>query len=358
MPEQLPSGIRCQIVPNVNGLDMEVLEAGNAGSPCIVLLHGFPDLAYGWRHVMPMLANAGYHIIAPNQRGYGATGKVVEYDEDIRPYGMQNLSLDLITLLQKIGITNVHCLVGHDFGSPVAAYSSLFRNDLFKRLILMSAPFPGAPKPGLKPFDLDAGLSELTPPRKHYQAYNSGPTANADMLNCKQGLRDFLRAYFHMKSADWTDNNPLRLNTWSAEELAKMPSYYIMPAALTMPEVVAAHMPSTLCSWLNEDELDVFVETFTATGFQAAINWYRASSDPQLRNELSILHGKPIQMPCWYLAGEADWGTHQTPGALKRMQTHACGNFQEVLMVPNAGHWVQQEQPKITAEHILEVCSS
>ncbi len=125
-----------------------------------------------------------------------------------------------------------------------------------------------------------------------------------------------------------------------------------------MPQVVAEHMPQQSCSWLTEDELLVFVESFAATGFQGAINWYRASSSPLLRNELSVLFGKQVNIPCWYLAGDADWGTYQTPGALERMQSQACSDFRELILVPGAGHWVQQEQPALTAKHILRVCES
>ena len=355
----LPPGVTNRQIDDVNGLSMFVLEAGDPKNPCIVLLHGFPDLAFGWRHVMPRLSRAGYYVIAPDQRGYGnTTGWTAAYEDDIRPYAMQNLVLDLTCLLVKVGIKQVHCLVGHDFGSPVAAYAALFRQDLFQRLILMSAPFPGAPKPSMKALDLDVGLKDLDPPRTHYQAYNSTATANTDMLNCKQGLFNFLRGYFHMKSADWTDNKPFPLDAWSADALAKMPNYYVMPQGLTMPEVVAEEMPNEPCAWLTDEELDVFSGEFQRTGFQGALNWYRCTSNGSLRNELSVFFRKKIEQPTWYLAGSADWGTYQTPGALERMEQHACGDFRQRLMIPNAGHWVQQEQPQATTEHLLAVCSS
>ena len=356
---KLPVGIQTLQVESVNGLSMHVLTAGQPENPCVVLLHGFPDLAYGWRHVMPLLADQGYYVLAPDQRGYGnTTGWTADYDGNIRPFGMQNLVTDLVSLLMKLEIKQVHCLVGHDFGSPVAAYTSLFREDLIDRLVLMSAPFPGAPKPELSAFDLDVGLSELNPPRKHYQAYHSGRTANRDMLECSQGLTTFLRAYFHMKSADWVENAPFALLKWSAEELAKMPNYYIMPANLTMPEVVSKEFPHEQCIWLNDEELAVYIDAFTRTEFQGALNWYRCSSDPVLRAELGILFSKKISTPCWYLAGQADWGTHQTPGALERLKKRACKNFKAAIEIPNAGHWVQQEQAKLTAQHILSICQT
>jgi pimeloyl-ACP methyl ester carboxylesterase len=355
----LPQGVNHRQVNDVNGLSVHVLEAGQPENPCIALLHGFPDLAYGWRHVMPRLSQAGYYVIAPDQRGYGGTkGWTANYSDDIRPFGMQNLVLDLTCLLSKLSIRHVHCLVGHDFGSPVAAYATLFRPDLFARVMLMSAPFPGAPKPSLRNIDLDVGLGDLDPPRKHYQAYNASALAEADMLNCKQGLFDFMRGYFHMKSDDWSENQPHPLSAWQPNELAKMPGYYVMPRDKTMPEVVMDYMPSEPASWLTDEELQVFVQEFERTGFQGALNWYRCSSDATLRNELSIFFDKKIGVPCWYLAGAEDWGTYQTPGALERLATNACADFRGQIMIPSAGHWVQQEQAKLTFQEILKACNS
>ncbi len=161
---------------------------------------------------------------------------------------------------------------GHDFGASVAAWCALVRPDLFRSLALMSAPFAGPPE---LPFDTDGrppavpaspsiheALAALPRPRKHYQWYYSTRPANAQMWHCKQGVHDFLRAYFHHKSADWKDNRPHRLQAWNADELAKMPTYYIMDLADDMPAAVAKEMPSAAeiaaCRWLPEEELAVY----------------------------------------------------------------------------------------------------
>src|SRR5215467_3609861 len=130
----LPAGIRSRYVDGINGLRMHVLEAGfeTRGRPCVLLLHGFPELAYSWRRVMPALAAAGYHVVAPDQRGYGrTTGWNAEYDGDVRVFGMLNLVRDALALLAALNIRSVHAIVGHDFGSPVAAWSALVRPDVF-----------------------------------------------------------------------------------------------------------------------------------------------------------------------------------------------------------------------------------
>src|SRR6202050_657489 len=120
----LPAGVRSRFVDGINGLRMHVLEAGfeTQGRPCLLLLHGFPELAFSWRKVMPVLAEAGYHVIAPDQRGYGrTTGWNAGYDGDLRSFRMGNVVRDAIGLGSALGSTWVEAVVGHDFGSPVAA---------------------------------------------------------------------------------------------------------------------------------------------------------------------------------------------------------------------------------------------
>src|ERR1700710_12080 len=142
----LPSAIRSRRVDNINGLRIHVLEAGfeTRGRPCVLLLHGFPELAYSWRKVMPELAAAGYHVIAPDQRGYGrTTGWDANYDGDLAPFRMLNLVRDALGLVSAFGYRHVDAVVGHDFGSSVAAWCALVRPDVFRSVVLMSAPFAG-----------------------------------------------------------------------------------------------------------------------------------------------------------------------------------------------------------------------
>src|SRR6202012_4737444 len=144
----LPSGIRSRHIANVNGLTVHILEAGyeTTGRPAILLLHGFPELAYSWRKVMPALAEAGYHVIAPDQRGYGrTTGWSADYDGDLAPFRMLNLVRDALGLVSPFGYASVEAVVGHDFGSGVAAWCALVRPDVFRSVVLMSAPFAGPP---------------------------------------------------------------------------------------------------------------------------------------------------------------------------------------------------------------------
>src|SRR4051794_25835656 len=252
----LPSTIRSRYVDGINGLTMHVLEAGfeSKGRPCVLLLHGFPELAYSWRRVMPALAAAGYHVLAPDQRGYGrTTGWDANYDGDLRPFSLLNLVRDALGLISAFGYHSVDAVIGHDFGSSVAAWCALVRPDVFRSLTLMSAPFAGPPslpfntvnKPLTRTADpIHGELAALPRPRKHYQWYYSTREADANMHHAAQGVHDFLRAYYHHKSADWKANRPYPLKSWTANEIAQLPTYYVMDLDQGMAEIVAAEMPS------------------------------------------------------------------------------------------------------------------
>ncbi len=359
----LGKGIRCRFVQGVNGLDMHILEAGfeEPGRPCVLLLHGFPELAYSWRKVMLPLAAAGYHVVAPDQRGYGrTTGWDREYDTDLGNFRMLNLARDALGLVFALGYDSVAGVVGHDFGSPVAAHCALIRPDVFRSVVLMSAPFGGPPAidPDAAPGpDIHAALTALARPRKHYQWYYSTRPANADMTECPQGMHDFLRAYYHHKSADWAGNEPYPLAAWTADELAKMPTYYIMEHGQNMAETVAAEMPSAqevaACTWLSEDELAVYAGEYARTGFQGGLNWYRARTSGKFEADLEIFSGRSIDVPSCFIAGASDWGIYQVPGSIEAMRDKACSAMTDVHLLPGAGHWVQQEQAQAVSELLL-----
>src|SRR5882762_4835018 len=144
----LAPGIRSGFARNINGLDMHVLEAGfeAKGRPLVLLLHGFPELAYSWRKVMPPLAAAGYHVIAPDQRGYGRTiGWDDSYNDDPDQFRTLNMVRDAVALVYALGYRSVAAVVGHDAGSPVASWSALIRPDVFRSVTMMSSPFAGPP---------------------------------------------------------------------------------------------------------------------------------------------------------------------------------------------------------------------
>lgn len=187
-PAVLPAGIRSRHVDNSNGLVMHVLEAGfeTPNRPAILLLHGFPELAFSWRRIMPTLAEAGYHVFAPDLRGYGRTlgWGPVTYDDDLKDFRLLNTVRDALGILRAMGHETAAAVVGHDYGSSVAAWSALVRPDVFKSCVLMSAPFDGPPDlPVAKGQgggetspagpDIHEAMAALARPRKHYHWYLS-----------------------------------------------------------------------------------------------------------------------------------------------------------------------------------------
>ncbi|MFP3605992.1 alpha/beta fold hydrolase [Paraburkholderia sp. SIMBA_053] len=362
------------MIRGVNGLDVHILEAGyeSPARPLALLLHGFPDLAYGWRHLIPILADAGYHVVAPDQRGFGrTTGWVNDYDAPLAPFSLLNMTRDALALVLALGYRRTAILLGHDLGSPVAAYCALARPDVFPSVVLMSAPFPGPPtfpfnigesgglpvQPNTGNQKLAAALAALDPPRMYYQQYLSSREANYDMWHPPQGLHAFLRAFFYVKSADWPGNKPHPLKALTAAELAQMPTYYVMDLGKTMPQTVAPFLPSgaevTACKWLTEPELGVYTEEYRRTGFQGALQAYRVLSDLALNAELRLFSGKTIDVPSLFIGGKSDWGTYSAPGSLDLMRTKAATRMESIELIDGAGHWIQQEQPARLSELLV-----
>jgi pimeloyl-ACP methyl ester carboxylesterase len=340
----------------------------------VLLLHGFPELAYSWRKVMLPLAQAGFHVVAPDQRGYGrTTGWDGDYDGDLGSFRIVNLVKDALALVFSLGYRSVN-VVGHDFGSFVAAWCSVIRPDVFRSVALMSAPFPGPPP---LPFDTDkAGVAASPPvasihdelaalkrPRKHYQWYYSTRAANGNMLNAPQGLHAFFRAYYHHKSADWKQNKPFPLKSWTASELEKMPTYYIMDLDKGMAETVAEEMPSAseiaANKWLPEEDLRVYSSEYGRTGFQGALNWYRCMTNARYLAELQVFSGRSIDVPSSFIAGKSDWGIYQRPGGdMLKMRSDVLTNMLGCHLVDGAGHWVQQEQPEQVSSLLIRFLQS
>ena len=282
------------------------------------------------------LAQAGFHVVAPDQRGYGrTTGWDGDYDGDVGSFRMLNLVRDALGLVSALGYRTVKAVIGHDFGSPVAALCSLIRPDVFRSVVLMSAPFAGPPP---LPFNTDNDgnaakpsaanvheeLAALPRPRKHYQWYYSTREANENMWKCPRGVHDFLRAYYHHKSADWKANKPFELASWSAGELAKLPDYYVMDLGRNMAETVAPEMPSAAeiaaCKWLPDEELRVYSAEYGRTGFQGGLQWYRCVTGENDLPEQRRFAGRGIDVPSLFIAGSSDWGVYQKPGDFERMR--------------------------------------
>jgi pimeloyl-ACP methyl ester carboxylesterase len=370
--ETLPIGIRSRRIDNNNGVRMHLLEAGFAvpGRPCVVLLHGFPELAYSWRNQLLPLARAGFHAIAPDLRGYGrSTATPVAFDDDLLPFSLLNRVSDVLGLVRALGYEKVAAVVGHDWGGPTAAWCALLRPDLFQSVVLMSTPFGGSPTLPLntanrpRPWsvpdaDIQKDLAALARPRKHYWWYSATRSANENMWHAQQGVHDLLRAMYHFKSADWKGNQPFALKSWAASELAKMPAYYIMDLDKGIAETMATEMPSEAqiagCHWMTEDDLRVYSAEYTRTGFQGGLNSYRVLTDPKYDGELNSFSGRTIDVASCFIGGARDWGVRQSPGAFESMQQGACTRLLGIHLVDGAGHSIPEEQPEHVNKLLLE----
>ena len=234
----------------------------------------------------------------------------------------------------------------------------------------MSAPFGGPPD---LPFDTERrppavppsptiheALAGLPRPRKHYQWWYSTRSANARMWRCTQGVHDFLRAYFHHKSADWKQNQPHPLAAWSAEELAKMPTYYIMDLADDMPAAVAKEMPSPqeiarFACGCPTPSSPCMPRSTSAPGSRAGSTGYRSRSSGAFESELELYAGRTIDVPSIFILGSGATGaSHQCPGAVERMQKVACTRMVGCHLLEGAGHWVQQEQAARVSELLVD----
>lgn len=319
---------------------------------------------------MVPIAEAGYYVVTFDQRGYGRTtgwDNSSFLNTDLSQFALTNVVRDVVTLVNALGYREVKCIVGHDFGAVTASMCALMRPDFFKSVVMMSHPFKA---PSLLPFniahgetdkpaphpDIHAELAKLPVPRKHYKWYNSTRAAADDWLNPSQGLHTFLRGYLHVKSADWKENSPHPLKSWTAEEMAKVPNYYVMPLHKSMPDTIADMMVNQDSSaterWMSDRDLAVYVQEWSRTGFQGGLNYYRITTDQAHMRDLQLFAGKKIECPSIFISGAKDWGNYQQPGAIEAYP-ESCSDFRGVRFVEDAGHWPQQEQPERVVEGIL-----
>lgn len=366
----LPAGIRSKRVVTSTGVTLHVLEAGYGSrtAPCVVLLHGFPELAYSWRNQLLPLAQAGFHVVAPDLRGYGrSVTQPVQYGDELLPYSMLHRVSDVVGLVRALGHETAATVVGHDWGGPTAQWCARVRPDIFRSVVSMSTPFLGEPalplgaaddrKSSQDDVDIDKELAALSRPRQHYFTYSASNRANDDMWHAPQGVHDLLRAMYHFKSGDWEGNKPFALKSWSASELAKMPEYYIMDLHKGIAATMAAQMPSKQqiadCTWMTEEDLRVYSAEFSRTGFQGGLNYYRVGNDATFDAELKAFSGRTIDVPACYIGGARDWATYQSPGAFESMST-VCRQLQGVHLIEQAGHSLAEERPREVNATLLD----
>lgn len=296
---------------DTNGVTLRVTEAGDPGNPVVVLAHGFPELAHSWRHQIPALAAAGYHVLAPDQRGYGGSSR----PKAIEAYNIAELTADIAGLLDDVGAQRA-VLVGHDWGSPVVTNFPLYYPDRVSAVAALSVPpIPRASAPPTQIWRTIFGDNFF------YILYFQEPGVADAALNAD--VRSSLQRMVALEGF----GGPV-------DEMTEQP------------------LPP-LPDWLSTEEFDEYVRAFEVTGFTGPLNWYRnfdrnwELTDPAAGG----LAAHTITVPLLFLAGSADPVLGFTPR--DRVTEVATGGYREVLL-DGAGHWLQQERPDEVNAVLLE----
>jgi pimeloyl-ACP methyl ester carboxylesterase len=294
----------------VGDLTMHVAEAGSG--PLVVLLHGFPESWYSWRHQLFTLAGAGYHVVAPDQRGYGRTGGPADADQ----YTMLHLVGDVIGLIDALGEDQA-VVAGHDWGAPVAWNTALLRPDRISGVIGLSVPY--LPRGSTPPTDtLRAVYGD-----GFYICYFQQPGV-ADAELSRDPRATFTRL-LHAASGEGP--------------LGGVP---VVPAGGGLLDLCPE--PTEPSAWLTEDDIDVFVAEYAEAGFTGGLNWYR-NLDRSWELMSAWRHAR-VKVPALYLAGDRDLVVSFSGGpAMLGGLREAVPGLREARLLEGCGHWTQQERP-------------
>jgi pimeloyl-ACP methyl ester carboxylesterase len=301
-----------------NGIHMHIAECG--AGPLVVLCHGFPELWYSWRYQLQALAEAGFHAVAPDMRGYGQTDR----PEAIDQYTLLHLTGDMVGLLDALGAEKA-VIAGHDWGAPVAWHCALLRPDRFRAVIGLSVPFWS--RFPIRP----TSLMPQTDDTLFYQLYFQSPgVAEAEF---ERDVRRSIRSLLFSASGD----APRRQNTGSpGTSVGMVPRQGGFLSGLVDPV--------SLPSWLTSADIDFYVNEFTRTGFRGGLNWYR--NIDRSWELLAPFAGSCVSIPGLYIAGDRDLvvafpGMEQIIANL----AHFVPQLRGSLILPGCGHWTQQERP-------------
>ncbi len=300
-----------------NGIRMHIAEQG--AGPLVVLCHGFPESWYSWRHQLPALADAGFHAVAPDLRGYGRT----EGPTQIEQYTLFHLVGDMVGLLDVLGAESA-VIAGHDWGASLAWHAALLRPDRFRAVIGLSVPF--RPRGAMRP----TSVMLQTEDAQFYQLYFQAPgMAEAEL---ERDVRRTIRRLLYSASGDAPRG-----------EANSRDAVGMVPRRGGLLDRMAD--PAALPPWLTEADIDVYAGEFGRTGFRGGLNWYRNID----RNWelLAPFAGTPVTVPALYVAGDRDLvvtfpGMDKLIPNLSRFVPH----LRKTLMLSGCGHWTQQERPE------------
>jgi pimeloyl-ACP methyl ester carboxylesterase len=307
---------------DTNGISMHIAEQGEG--PLVVLCHGFPEGWYAWRHQLPALAEAGYHVVAPDQRGYGRTDR----PEPIEAYHILQLTGDMVGLVHALGAARA-IIVGHDWGAPVAWHCALLRPDMFHAVALLSVPYLPRSWKDLRPTE---AMQRMAGEQEFYQLYFQQPgRAEAEL---EADVRRTMHMFLYAASGDAPPEKRWRFLFDKSERFLDTGS-----------------LPETLPTWLTEQDLDVFTREFERTGFRGGLNWYR--NIDRMWELTPFLSEARLRLPALFIAGEGDPVITMYRQAFEALEQTVPGLRKKVLL-PGAGHWIQQERPAQVNRLLLE----
>ena len=297
-----------------NNIRMHIAEKGRG--PLVILCHGFPESWYTWRHQLQALAEAGFHAVAPDQRGYGQTDR----PQPVESYHIFQLIGDIVGLVKALGEEKA-VVIGHDWGASVAWHCALLRPDIFTAVVALSVPF--LPRSGGKTPPTEI-MKKISGEKIFYQLYFQEPgRAEADM---EADVPRTMRMTLYSLSGD-----PPPEKRWR---------FLLSPSESALD---ASSMPEALPPWLREEDIDYFAGEFRRAGFRGGLNWYRNID----RNwEMTpFLDGAKVHPPALFLAGELDPVIAMYRKAYENLERHVLRLRGKVLF-PGVGHWVNQERPE------------
>ncbi len=303
-----------------NGIELNIAEQGEG--PLVLMLHGFPESWYSWRHQFAPLAAAGYHAVAPDMRGYGKSDR----PQAIDAYNQVEVMSDIVGLIPALGHETA-VVIGHDWGAPTAWGCALHHPHKFTAVGALSVPF--SPRPEAPPLDT---MKAMFKGRFFYQLYFQQPgVAEAEFeRDIRLALSKFL--YLGSGQADLSQLSGLDTKPADADLLSDLPDFPALPA------------------WLTETDLQFYVDEFTRSGFRGPLNYYR---NHNLTWELTAGAPDRIEQPAMFVAGEKDGVILMAAEALQRMPERVP-NLLINELIPGIGHWTQQEAPETVNNAILK----
>ena len=304
-----------------NGINLHIAEAGEG--PLVLLIHGFPELWYAWRHQLPALADAGYHAVAPDLRGYGDS----DTPHEVEAYRLREMHADFVGILDALGEEQA-VIVGQDWGSLLCWTAAALRPDRFRAVVGMSVPY--LPRAAMPPLQM---MNAMFANNFFYILYfQEEGVAEAEF---EADIRGSLLKFMYYASGDSRDSEAAALGMMGR------------PKDSTLFEGIDS--PDQLPGWLTEEDLDTFAAAFEKTGFRGGLNRYRNMDRDW--EEIPELAGARIEQPALFIGGEKDGVVMFVPmDPMKEFVT----DLRKLVTLPGCGHWTQQERPDQVNAELIE----